>query len=124
MKIGELSRRTGVSERLLRYYEEQGLLHPGRTPGGRRVYEPGAVEVVGRIRALLVAGTSTATIARVLPCLRDGEQRLIACADLPDRLRAEQADITARIESLREAHAALDVLITGAEQGAARVRSA
>ncbi|MEU1259640.1 MerR family DNA-binding transcriptional regulator [Streptomyces chartreusis] len=26
MKIGELSSRTGVSVRLLRYYEEQGLL--------------------------------------------------------------------------------------------------
>ncbi|MEJ2858411.1 MULTISPECIES: MerR family transcriptional regulator [unclassified Saccharothrix] len=121
MRIGELARRTGVSERLLRYYGEQGLLHPGRTPSGQRVYGPGTVEVVGRIRALLAAGISTAAIARVLPCLRDGEQRLIACAELPDRLRAEQADLAARIESLREAHAVLDVLIAGAERGAAAV---
>src|ERR1035441_5900800 len=30
MRIGELSRRTGVPARMLRYYEEQELLHPGR----------------------------------------------------------------------------------------------
>ncbi|WP_307073513.1 MerR family DNA-binding transcriptional regulator [Arthrobacter pascens] len=29
MLIGELSERTGVSRRALRYYEEQGLLVPG-----------------------------------------------------------------------------------------------
>ncbi|MFB6640979.1 MerR family DNA-binding transcriptional regulator [Streptomyces chartreusis] len=39
MKIGELSSRTGVSVRLLRYYEEQGLLLSQRTAGGHRSYD-------------------------------------------------------------------------------------
>ncbi|SEO54550.1 MerR family DNA-binding transcriptional regulator [Amycolatopsis saalfeldensis] len=38
MLIGELSRRTGVSPRLLRYYGEQGLLPSERTSNGYRVY--------------------------------------------------------------------------------------
>ncbi|WP_199550512.1 MerR family DNA-binding transcriptional regulator, partial [Streptomyces sp. N35] len=42
MKIGQLSAETGVSVRLLRYYEEQGLLASARTPGGHRGYGAGA----------------------------------------------------------------------------------
>ncbi len=38
MKIGELSRRTGVPTRMLRYYEEQGLLRPERADNGYRSY--------------------------------------------------------------------------------------
>ena len=52
MRISELSRRTGVSERSLRYYEEQGLLAAGRTPGGHREYGEWAVDRVIRIQAL------------------------------------------------------------------------
>jgi DNA-binding transcriptional MerR regulator len=48
MRIGELSRRTGVNERLLRYYEEQGLLRPDRLPSGYRVYAESDVQTVGR----------------------------------------------------------------------------
>lgn len=38
MRIGELAGRTGVSERSLRYYEQQNLLVSDRTPSGHREY--------------------------------------------------------------------------------------
>jgi DNA-binding transcriptional MerR regulator len=59
MKIGELSRRTGVATRLLRYYEEQGLLAPGRAPNGYREYGEDSVEQVERVRALIRSGLTT-----------------------------------------------------------------
>ncbi|QIZ39561.1 MerR family DNA-binding transcriptional regulator [Saccharopolyspora sp. ASAGF58] len=37
MKIRELSHRTGVSQRLQRYYEQQGLLTSERARSGYRV---------------------------------------------------------------------------------------
>lgn len=46
MKIGELSARTGVSIRSLRYYEQQGLLAPARHENGYREYSPLAEEQV------------------------------------------------------------------------------
>ncbi|MEU8781789.1 MerR family DNA-binding transcriptional regulator [Streptomyces sp. NPDC048637] len=36
MLIGELSRRAGVSERLLRYYERMELIHSERRANGYR----------------------------------------------------------------------------------------
>ncbi|TVU59258.1 MerR family DNA-binding transcriptional regulator [Paenarthrobacter nitroguajacolicus] len=38
MRIGELSTRTGVSVRSLRYYEQQLLVEPQRTSAGHRIY--------------------------------------------------------------------------------------
>jgi DNA-binding transcriptional MerR regulator len=52
MRIGELAARTGVSERSLRYYEEQGLLVANRTSGGQRRYPDAAVDRVIRIQEL------------------------------------------------------------------------
>lgn len=52
MKIGELARRTGVSERMLRFYEEQGLLSPVRTAAGYRLYAEEDVARVAKIRLL------------------------------------------------------------------------
>ncbi|RLV49786.1 MerR family transcriptional regulator [Nocardioides mangrovicus] len=69
MRIGELSERTGASVRALRYYEEQGLLRPSRTPSGQRVYTADAVARVGLLRRLYAAGLSSQVIARVMPCV-------------------------------------------------------
>ncbi|SUD47576.1 Zn(II)-responsive regulator of zntA [Nocardia otitidiscaviarum] len=69
--IGELSRATGVSPRLLRYYEEQGLLVARRDANGYRVYPETAVARVARIRELLDAGLNTAAIHALLPCVTE-----------------------------------------------------
>ncbi|MFJ4870028.1 MerR family transcriptional regulator [Streptomyces sp. NPDC088757] len=69
MRIGELSERTGVSRRMLRYYEEQELIASGRCANGYRDYPEPCVDRVQQVRGLLDAGLSTQTIRRILPCL-------------------------------------------------------
>ncbi|ARQ72454.1 MerR family transcriptional regulator [Streptomyces marincola] len=69
MRIGELSERTGTSRRLLRYYEEQGLIVAARTANGYREYDERLVDRVLQIRGLLDAGLPTRIIRQILPCL-------------------------------------------------------
>ncbi|MFF7679975.1 MerR family transcriptional regulator [Actinacidiphila glaucinigra] len=52
VKIGELAAKTGVAPRLLRYYEEVGILTPFRSPNGYRMYGEPAIERVHQIREL------------------------------------------------------------------------
>ncbi|SOD94815.1 MerR family transcriptional regulator [Blastococcus haudaquaticus] len=66
MKIGGLAERTGVSARMLRYYEQQHLLTPARTANGYRSYLPADVDRVQQIRALLDAGLPTRFVRAVL----------------------------------------------------------
>ncbi|MEV5707591.1 MerR family transcriptional regulator [Actinoallomurus sp. NPDC052274] len=69
MRIGELAERTGTSRRLLRYYEEQGLIVSARCANGYRDYDPRFVDRVIQIRGLLDAGLPTRIIKQILPCL-------------------------------------------------------
>ncbi|MGW7248088.1 MerR family transcriptional regulator [Streptomyces decoyicus] len=69
MRIGELSDRTGTPRRLLRYYEEQGLIAAGRSANGYRDYDERFVDRVLQIRGLLNAGLPTRIIKQILPCL-------------------------------------------------------
>lgn len=55
--IGEVARRTGVTERTLRYYEELGLISPRRDTGGRRRYDTDDVDRLYRVRLLRALGT-------------------------------------------------------------------
>ncbi|EIV96176.1 MerR family transcriptional regulator [Frankia sp. QA3] len=115
MRIGELARRTAVSERLLRYYEEQGLLHPARLASGYRVYAESDVDQVRRIRTLLSAGLPTTLIAQVLPCVREDGGRLVPCAGLVADLTRERARIDARIDDLAASRRVLNTVIIAGE---------
>jgi len=66
LRIGELSRRTGVSSELLRAWERRyKLFSPGRTPAGYRLYGAEDVLRAERMLAQIDAGLSAAEAARV-----------------------------------------------------------
>ena len=112
MRMGEFSRRTGVSQRLLRYYEEQGLLEPSRRPSGYREFEEEDVATVRGIRMLLGAGLSTATIAELMPCMVDDGQILApACSGMLPDLNRERERINEAVAGLLAARDALDAVI-------------
>jgi DNA-binding transcriptional MerR regulator len=107
MRIGELSRTTGASHRMLRYYEQQGLLDAHRGENGYRHYDDDAPVTVAQIRGLLAAGISTNVIRDILPCARGTTPTLTPCPDLLATLEAELGDIDARIACLRRHRASL-----------------
>jgi DNA-binding transcriptional MerR regulator len=66
VRIGELSRRTGVGVDTLRAWERRyELLRPERSPGGFRLYGAGDQERVTAMKALIDSGVSAAEAARL-----------------------------------------------------------
>lgn len=123
MRIGELSAKTGVSVRALRYYEEQHLLVAERSSSGQRHYPAPAVDRVGLIQTLYAAGLSSRTILDLLPCV-DAQVNTPHSRAL---LRAERERIDAQVERLLQARHRLDAVIAASESpssGCGRVDAA
>ncbi|MFF3225685.1 MerR family transcriptional regulator [Nocardia suismassiliense] len=110
MRIGELARRTGVTTRALRYYEQQNLLTAERSASGQRHYSETAVDRIRVIQELYTAGLSSKTIAELTPCVIDGK----ATPELLDRLAVERDRIDRRITDLMHTRGRLDSVIAGA----------
>ncbi|MFF3495774.1 MerR family transcriptional regulator [Streptomyces sp. NPDC002795] len=109
MRIGELAKRTEVPARMLRYYEEQGLIAPQRLDNGYRDYDEYLVGRVHQIRGLLDAGIPTRIISHMLPCL--GEVKDIVVSNPDPELRAllesERDRMAERIGCLTRNHDAI-----------------
>lgn len=116
MRIGELSRRTGVSPRSLRYYEQRGLLTSTRTSGGHREYGEWAVERVSRVQTLYAAGLNSDVVASILPCIHDhdGGPNERATHSLAEELSAEAARIDNTIAGLVRTREVLDQVMAAA----------
>lgn len=119
VRIGELSELTRTSRRLLRYYEEQGLIVSKRSSNGYRDYDETSVDRVFQIRGLLDAGLPTRIIKQILPCL--DKPRVIHFPDATEEmvamLRHERDRMSERITCLTRNRDAigeyLDVVLRG-----------
>lgn len=65
-KVGELARASGLTIRALHHYDSIGLLVPGRTDAGHRVYSGADVERLYRVLALRGVGMALDEIRAVL----------------------------------------------------------
>lgn len=101
MRIGELSVQTGVSTRLLRYYEQQGLLAAARGANDYRCFSDEAVLRVWQIRKLLAAGLPTSVIADALQCATGEDAHLELCPELAQQLHRQLSGIDTQIDHLR-----------------------
>jgi DNA-binding transcriptional MerR regulator/methylmalonyl-CoA mutase cobalamin-binding subunit len=73
LRIGELSRRAGVSDHVLRAWETRyGLLRPTRSAGGYRLYSAADERRVRRMKELIADGLSAAEAARAVVAERAG----------------------------------------------------
>lgn len=98
LSIGELSRRSGVSVKTLRFYSDLGLLPPsGRTASRYRLYDESALVRVEVIRALRDAGLGLDRVGAVL-------SREVSLAEA---LRLQLAAVEAHLRSLKHVAAAL-----------------
>lgn len=102
MKIGELAARTGVAPRLLRYYEQQGLLSAARSANGYRSYSEDDVARVAQVAGLVRSGMPTRLVRVVMELEQLGASDMAAtCSrDVADELAAELTEIDGRIACL------------------------
>jgi len=109
LRIGELSRRSGVSSQLLRAWERRyGLLEPVRSEGGYRLYTDQDERRVAVMLANLERGLSAAEAARLVLDIPDS-------VDAPDASVLERGtqQLRATLDNLDEAgaNAVLDRLL-------------
>ena len=109
MKIGELSRRSDLPVKTLRYYEELGLLPAvGRSPGGYRLFAEESLRRLEFIRRLKSLGLSLEEIQECLAVHDAGE---LPCGDIQRQLQRQIDLVDERLGELRQFRSELQSLL-------------
>lgn len=112
MNIGELAKRTGLTNSRIRFYESAGLLKTvDRRPNGYRTYPPEAVMVLELITTAQAAGFSLDEIRTLLP----PDLTQWKHGELIEALRRKIADIEALEVRLAQSKAQLVALLQDIE---------
>ena len=109
MQIGDASRLSGVSAKMIRHYESIGLVpKPARRASNYRDYGDDDVHRLGFVRRARDLGFSIEEIRDLLRLWGDKDR---ASADVRAVATAHIADLDSRIDRLREMRATLDKLV-------------
>jgi MerR family copper efflux transcriptional regulator len=99
MNIGQASKASGVSAKLIRYYESIGLIPPpGRSASGYRVYTPEEVHVLRFVKRARTLGFSIPRIELLVRLWRDRDR---SSADVKRIALDHVAELDARILEMR-----------------------
>jgi MerR family gold-responsive transcriptional activator of gol and ges genes len=109
MNIGEAARASGVSAKMIRYYEQTGLIPAaGRTASGYRAYSDADVHVLRFVRRARDLGFSVAEIDGLLGLWRDRSRK---SADVKRIAEVRIADLHAKIGDLKQMADTLQTLV-------------
>jgi MerR family copper efflux transcriptional regulator len=99
LRIGEVSKLSGIGVEALRFYEKSGLLdRPARTEGGYRVYGEDVLDRLAFIKRAQILGFSLEEIKRVIEDARSGRE---PCDEVREIVRRRLAELDERMREMR-----------------------
>ena len=108
MNIGQAAERSGLPTKTIRYYEDIGLIHPGRRANGFRDYgdrDVHELRFIGRARSL---GFTVEECRNLLRLYRDSGR---ASGEVREAAQRHVEAIRIKISGLREMERALSILV-------------
>ena len=115
MHIGEFAKRSGISERMLRYYENRGVLTPRRSAAGYRQYSEADLRQATLVRQLNEAGLKLDSVALLLPCLVDDAPHFDPCDRVRATLAHELNALDQKLDALQQSRTRLARLVDQVE---------
>ena len=105
LRMGEVSRRSGVGVEALRFYERRGLLgRPARTESNYRVYDESVLERLDFIRRAQAVGFTLDEIGEILAESAEGRS---PCRHVRELARRKLEELDRRLAELRRHRAEL-----------------
>lgn len=109
MNIGEAAKKSGVSAKMIRYYEQTGLIPPAqRTDSGYRDYSDRDVHMLSFVRRARDLGFSVEVIGELLGLWTDQSRR---SADVRQLAEGHLSNLRRKIEELEAMSETLETLI-------------
>lgn len=110
MKIGEVAQRSGLTVKTIRFYCDEGLIHPiSRSEGGYRLFGDEVFAELALIRTLKAMDIPLQDVRQILESRRSG---VCTCTTLQDTIRTKAGEIVHKIAALRDLHSELEDLLS------------
>ena len=102
LKIGDVAARSGLTVKTIRFYCDEGLIHPAsRSDGGFRLFSPDVFEELTFIRTLRALEIPLPDVMKILESRRSG---ICTCTSLQSTIRSKAGEIEQKISVLRTVH--------------------
>jgi len=102
LKIGTVASRSGLPVKTIRFYSDEGLIHPSsRSDAGYRLFGEEVLAELSLIRTLKAMEIPLQDVRGILESRRSG---LCTCSSLQATIRSKAGEIEQRITALRELH--------------------
>ncbi len=111
LKIGEVSKQSGIGIEALRFYERSGLLgRPARTASGYRMYSSGVIARLAFIKRAQALGFTLDEIKQIIAESQSGQS---PCAEVREIVRQRLQELDERMNEMRRYRKELGAALEG-----------